>query len=499
MPKPKKPESEKSEPNRIEFKKDKLDEWLREKPDKQQTKWDTKQTGLCVLISLGPAHKPEATVTFRVCYYLPREPGKPRYQALHAYTGKAKEITDARSAANRIRDDAKKKGIDPKRPDLEGEPFEKVVESFIEEHAKNNRTWRETQAIFDRYVLPEWRDWKIGSIKRSDVAALLRKIKAKGIRQEKKKGPDGKLVKTGRKIGSSKSADATLAQLSKLFNWYAIEYAPDEWHPPIVKGMRRTKPVKRERVLSDAEIGALWAATGKLGIFGAGVRAMLLTAQRVKKVEQMRRADLKGPVLIPGRKGENGEWIEDAWLEDVWDPTRDDDPENKQVSVVPLSEKARKAIDSVPIIDAGRKAEDFVFSLDGIKPINGRSKWKARLDKLMLAALRERTEAEGGNPDAVELEHWQLRDLRRTARTLMSRLGVRTEIAELCLAHVKQGVEGTYDRFAYVHEKRQAFDVLASLIDRITNPPEGDSDVDNPPEGDNVFALPTADRAKATA
>jgi integrase len=54
---------------------------------------------------------------------------------------------------------------------------------------------------------------------------------------------------------------------------------------------------------------------------------------------------------------------------------------------------------------------------------------------------------------------WTLHDLRRTARSLMSRAGVSADIAERCLGHVIPGVRGVYDRHAYLEEKRTAFEV----------------------------------------
>jgi hypothetical protein len=35
------------------------------------------------------------------------------------------------------------------------------------------------------------------------------------------------------------------------------------------------------------------------------------------------------------------------------------------------------------------------------------------------------------------------------------------------------GVEGVYDRYDYLREKREAFDRLAALVQRIVNPPAG--------------------------
>ena len=69
------------------------------------------------------------------------------------------------------------------------------------------------------------------------------------------------------------------------------------------------------------------------------------------------------------------------------------------------------------------------------------------------------------------LPNWTLHDLRRTAKTLMARAGVRPDISERVLGHVIAGVEGTYDRHSYADEKRDALEKLAAIIDRILNPP----------------------------
>jgi integrase len=65
-----------------------------------------------------------------------------------------------------------------------------------------------------------------------------------------------------------------------------------------------------------------------------------------------------------------------------------------------------------------------------------------------------------------------LHDLRRTSRTLLSRAGISADIAEMCLGHALGGVRGTYDRFAYIDEKRKAFEALAALIERIVHRPK---------------------------
>ena len=70
----------------------------------------------------------------------------------------------------------------------------------------------------------------------------------------------------------------------------------------------------------------------------------------------------------------------------------------------------------------------------------------------------------------MPIPHWTIHDLRRTARSLLSRAGVSSEHAERVLGHVIGGVEGIYDRHSYSQEKAQALRALAGLIDTILNP-----------------------------
>lgn len=458
-------EAKRTAPNKIKFTEAVLNEKISKRPHRQETIWDAKQDGLCVLVSRGPKGKRQATVTFRVCYYL--KPGKPEYVKLGRYpdgsytypyknakTGRdtvvsCSDIGAMRRAASDIRNRAKDQGIDPRRP-VASDVFADVVKEFIELYAKpNNRSWKETERIFNTYVLPEWGNEKIGDIKRGKhIIALLDQIAAKKL--------TGKGDNKGRKLGGMVTADAVLAQLSVLFNWHAKR--DENFASPLVKKMRRAKPIKeraRQRVLTDAELRAMWPILGELGTYGAAVKCILLTAQRARKVAVMRRADVKDYLVIPShQKGDD--LIPEQRIPNVWDVAREDDPKNKKVSVVPLSRLARQIIDAVPIVDADQ-AQDFVFSLDGRKPLNSWSKNKKKLDELMREAL----------PD---LPPWQLRDLRRTARTLMSRAGVQTEVSERALGHVMTTIRGTYDRYDYLPQKREAFDKLAAWIERIVNP-----------------------------
>jgi integrase len=106
--------------------------------------------------------------------------------------------------------------------------------------------------------------------------------------------------------------------------------------------------------------------------------------------------------------------------------------------------------------------------------VNGFSRAKVHIDALVLAELRK--EADGRGDDAEEVrapERWVFHDLRRTARTLMSRAGVDADIAERVVGHVIGGIRGVYDRHEFANEKRKALMDLAALIRHILDPPKG--------------------------
>ena len=63
-----------------------------------------------------------------------------------------------------------------------------------------------------------------------------------------------------------------------------------------------------------------------------------------------------------------------------------------------------------------------------------------------------------------KLKPFTLHDLRRTARTQLAELGIRSEVAERCLNHKLGGVEGTYNRHDYFKERREALSAWAALL-----------------------------------
>jgi integrase len=295
--------------------------------------------------------------------------------------------------------------------------FQDVAEQWLKRHvrAKGLRSEGEVTRLLQAHVYPAWKGRAFLGIRRSDVSALLDEVEDDhGARQ----------------------ADYVLAIVRGIMNWYATRH--DAYAPPIVKGMRRTNPKQRARarILDDDEIRLVWKQAEANGTFGALVRLLLLTAQRRDKVVSMR-------------------W-EDISIDGVW------------TIAAEAREKGTGGQLALPggaleIIRAQDRLGDnpHVFAGRGDGHINGYSKAKRAFDAKLPG-----------------IPQWQLHDLRRTSRSLLSRAGVRPDIAERVLGHVQAGVEGIYDRHSYRDEKADALRRLAVLIDGIVNPRE------------NVFPIP---------
>ena len=62
------------------------------------------------------------------------------------------------------------------------------------------------------------------------------------------------------------------------------------------------------------------------------------------------------------------------------------------------------------------------------------------------------------------IEYFQIHDLRRTCRTLLSSLEVNDNVAEKCLNHKIKGVSGIYNQYQYFDERKIALNKLAELV-----------------------------------
>jgi integrase len=67
----------------------------------------------------------------------------------------------------------------------------------------------------------------------------------------------------------------------------------------------------------------------------------------------------------------------------------------------------------------------------------------------------------------LDIEHFTVHDMRRTARTHLAGLGVDRFVAERSLNHKLGNVEGIYDRHDYFAERAAALGAWASLLDKV--------------------------------
>lgn len=284
--------------------------------------------------------------------------------------------------------------------------FKAVAEQYLAKDGSRLRSKDEIKAVLERHAYPRIGAKAIDALKRSEIVRMLDKV-------EEGAGPV--------------AADRTLAHVRKICNWHATR--TDDFNSPIVRGMARTKPKqrRRQRILSDDELRAVWkAAEGQQTPFAWLVRFVLLTMTRRNEAARMTRTEAVGQDwTIPGRRHKS-----------------------KKDFLLPLSAAALDLLGSIPAI--GRKG--YVFTTGGATPISGFSKFKADFDK------------------ACGVTGWTLHDLRRTGRTLCSRAGADPDHAELAYGHTVQGVRGTYDVWQYRDEKLRVMEALALQIDRIVHP-----------------------------
>jgi integrase len=276
-----------------------------------------------------------------------------------------------------------------------------VAERYLEREGRKLRSAARRKADLERLVYPVIGNRPIEDIKRSDINALLDTV-------EDERG--------------AAMADSILATLRRVCGWHAIR--DDRYLPPFVRGMaRRTKEEReRDRTLTDDELRRVWKAAESFpGPWGVYIRFLLLTACRRTEAAAMTWDEISedGVWTIPAKRVKTG--VETA---------------------LPLSKAALKLLAEIPRI----KDCPYVFTATGRGPITNFSFSKLQLDM------------------ASGVKGWRLHDLRRTARSLMSRAGVNADIAERCLGHVIPGVRGVYDRHKYIAEMRKAFDALAKEI-----------------------------------
>ncbi|HBO42800.1 MAG TPA: integrase [Planctomycetaceae bacterium] len=290
--------------------------------------------------------------------------------------------------------------------------FKDVTLEYVEKYAKpKQKSWRETERVFKRDILPKWGNKRLEDITRSDVVALMDGISSR----------------------APIMANRVLAYLKKFFNWCCE------------RGYIGTSPCfglkppgrehSRDRVLNDDELASVWKASDTVGWpWGPLVKLLILTAQRRNEVAGMR-------------------WDELDLEKKTWSLPQGR-AKNKNAHVIPLVQTAIDILKEFP------PTGEFVFTTTGRTPVSGFSKAKKVLNETIKAALYGVTDDAPINStdhEKNEMSGWTFHDLRRTATTGLARLGVAPHIADAILNHKSgtiSGVAAVYNRHSYIDERR---------------------------------------------
>lgn len=324
-------------------------------------------------------------------------------------------LADAREKAKELLHEAAI-GNDPateKQVNRGAPTFGEIAVQYIELYAKaNKRSWKEDQRILDYDLLPKWKAVKAHEIKRRDIINLLDTIVQRAPIQ----------------------ANRTLALLRKLFNW-AISRDLMEANPCAAVKMP-AKENRKDRVLTEDEIRQFWhglESASMSELTRLCLKFQLMTAQR------------KGEIVI-------AEWSEFD-LTNGWWTVPNEKAKNKLSHRVPLSPLA-------------------LGLLEQIKLLSGQSRWlfpsgkgdKAILDTSIDHALHK-------NEAKFAIPPFTPHDLRRTAASYMTSLGVPRLTVSKILNHIESGITAVYDRHSYDQEKREALELWGDKLNQILSQP----------------------------
>ncbi len=344
--------------------------------------------------------------------YLYRFEGKPRRLTLGTYT--AMTLADAHKAHA----EAMKKleqGIDPgavtvaeRRENREAPTMAALAEEYMEKWAKpRKRSWQEDERILKKDVIPEWGRRKARAVTRRDVIRLL----------------DG-IVERGAGI----MANRTLATIRKMFNFAVSRDIVAV--SPCLAVRSPAQEQRRDRVLTTDEICALWHDLEGAKLMSEGTKLAL----KLQLVTGQRKAEI----------------VSAAWdeidLTGAWWTIPAEKAKNKMAHRVPLSPLALELLQAAKNITGD---SPWIFP----SPRAGKHVTPESIDH---ALRRPGMEALG----VTFVPH----DLRRTAASHMTGMGIPRLVVSKILNHAERGVTSVYDRHSYDKEKRQALEAWAHKL-----------------------------------
>ncbi len=340
------------------------------------------------------------------------------------------------------------KGADPgahqterKRAERSAETVFDLADEYLEKWARpRKRSAAEDERMLNKDVLPAWGMRKAKDIRRRDVILLL----------------DG-IVDRGAPI----AANRTLGVVRRMFNFAIARDLLDATPVAMVKAP--AKENQRDRVLSADEIRTLWN-----GLEDAAMSPAIKLVLKLQLVTAQRKGEIIGAALS------EFDFEDKAWTIPA------ERAKNGIAHKVPLSppavaliEEARGLAGNSPWLFASPRGDGHIDP----KAVN-HALWRACLppEKRPKAARYSRS-------PAIGLTNIVPHDLRRTAASGMTALGINRLVVSKILNHVEKSVTAIYDRHGYDAEKRHALEAWAAHLEEILS---------SEPKADNVVKLAKA-------
>ncbi|ACK51032.1 integrase family protein [Methylocella silvestris BL2] len=287
-----------------------------------------------------------------------------------------------------------------------------VVAQFVVKHVEPKtrpQSAKEMKRILKREILSRWSGRRLTEITRSDIRDLLEAIADR----------------------APIMANRVFEVISSLINW-SISMEMLSASP--IAGLRKPSPAKRrDRILSEKELTDVWQASERAGWpYGSMIKVLILSGQRRSEVSDMTWSEIdfeERSWTLPAVRTKNGKG-----------------------HIIPLSPTIIDVLLTLPRIGS---ESGFVFTTNGFSPIRN---FARRKKALMMSCQSE--------------NNWTLHDLRRTFATGMARLKVELPVVEKLLNHSSGtfgGVQGVYQQYDFQSEKREAMNLWASYVNKITN------------------------------
>ena len=363
--------------------------------------------------------QPSGAIVFRLDYRLNgrRETlTLGRYGAAGLSLARAREkLIDARRAISEGRSPAQEKQRE-KRRIQEAKSFGEFGERWLQEARMADSTRAMRRSIFERDILPAFRNRLLPEILPEDLRGLCAKVKERG----------------------APATAVHVRDIVKLVFGFAILHGEKVANPADEVGPASIATfVPKDRSLSPAEIRIMLGQiehVATLPTIRLGIKLILLS--------MVRKSELQDAV-----------WDEVDFENAVWSIPKERMKRSKAHNVY-LSQQMLDIFIALKTC-AGNSKYVLPSRYDADAPMS-----RATFNRITTAVV-ERAKKEG-----LPLESFTVHDLRRTGSTLLNELGFNSDWIEKCLAHEDgRSSRGIYNKAEYEHQRRHMMQEWSNLVD----------------------------------